>query len=1113
MKPKFLVRVSIAFSLLGCFFNRSAVYGQIQDFESNFLIVDHPEEFLPNWSANEVRTTAARVFQALGEGRFGSRALGVQAISSFNGEVFTKLNPASFDDPKIAFFAKSRQNGSGNRPAIVSIWFSSSGYVEFSHPIQVGDENSFPNQNLDYRLFEIPIPEDFKDLEELFLKIEVKYGTGTGSAARFFMDDFGIYDGKEVVDPISVKHAHLLDPYSIELVFDKEVEKPISGQVKVSGQANLKLQHPTDTTLFIFSEQVFEEPKIILTLENLKDKTGMITPELKAEIENNGIDLGEVLLTSSNTIQVSFSQTFLESSVSRNSHFQVNGIPPNSIEVLENNFQIQLEFAEDFQLESILKLEAQNIQNARGEFGESSLVKSLVYKDHIESLYLIDQDELIIFHDIELDPSSVHPESFSIEDADEFLFEVHFPQASQIILKSNSMFEEGPVYSIQVPTRMSKRGLSIHASKREFIWDKTPPELVSVTPVERSKTLLIFSEPLDPIYAGITSFYTIEEKQPIDILFQANDSQLILTWPFEFESEKTYVLKIERSSDLYGNFVENYAFEFQFTPVPQIVFKEIIINEVMAAPRAGNSLPNAEYVELYNTGDRPIYLGGLQLANSRRETILPSAVLDPKSYLILAPRARTNEFEKYGKAIGLTNWPTLLNSADQVKLRDAMGHVIDSLEYSTTSYGGSAFAQGGYSLEIANPYLTCYLPTNLKPSMDEKRGTPGKVNSVYELTPDMTPPSFLHSIWLGSNKVKLTFSKILNQNIQNIKWSFSPDLTLVNSYIDENPSNIILEFEDGLKEGVKYHVTIKNLRDCSGNLFDDSEEVWMVVPSAAMEGDLIVNEVLFNARTNAPKFVEIYNRSEKFINLKDWKLANLNSNGEIANRRLLFNEDFILEPFSFLVFTTDAEKLKQEYPRSKESRFIAYSSLPSYPISGGNVLFLNPDETLEEKFSYSDRMHHPLLRETRGVSLERISANTPVDDPNNWQSASASEGYATPGYRNSQVFDGQEEVGIEIHPKIFAPDMPGQAAFVTISYKMNHPGKNASMRIYNVAGNLIREICQNAIWGNEGFYLWDGTAINGRKVRPGHYIIWIEIFDLEGNVSQIKKTVVVGTFF
>jgi hypothetical protein len=1113
MKPKFLVRVSIAFSLLGCFFNRSVVYGQIQDFESNFLIVNHPEEFLPNWSANEVRTTAARVFQALHEGRFGSRALGVQAISSFKGEIFTKLNPASFVDPKIAFFAKSRKNGSGNRPAVVSIWFSPSVNGEFSYPIQVGDENSFPNQNLDYRLFEIPVPEDFKDLEELYIKIEVKYGPGTGSAARFFMDDFGIFDGKEIIDPISVKHAHLLDPYSIELIFDKEVEKPISGQVKVSGQAKLKLQHPTDTTLYIFSEQIFEESKIILTLENLRDMTGMITPELKVEIENNGIDLGEVLLTSSNTLQVSFSQTFLESSVSRTSHFQVNGKQPNSIEVLENNFQIQLAFAEDFQLESILKLEAQNIQNAKGKFGENSLVKSLVYKDHIESLYLIDQDELTIFHDIDLDPKSVHPESFFIKDADEFLFEVHFPQPSQIILKSNLIFEEGPVYSIHIPTRMSQRGLPIPASKREFIWDKTPPELVSVTPVESSKTLLIFSEPLDPVYAGITSFYTIEEKQPIDILFQANDSQLILTWPFEFESEKTYVLKIERSSDLYGNITENIAFDFQFSSAPQVFSKEIVINEVMAAPRAGNSLPNAEYVELYNTGDRPIYLGGFQLANSRRETILPSAVLNPKSYLILVPRARTNDFEKYGKVIGLTNWPTLLNSADQVKLRDAKGHVIDSLEYSTVSYGGNAFAQGGYSLEIANPYLTCYLPSNLKPSVDEKRGTPGKVNSVYELTPDMTPPAFLRSLWLGSNKVKLSFSKILNQNIQQIKWSFNPDLILVNSYIDENPSNIILEFAEGLKEGVKYHVTIKNLRDCSGNLFDDSGKVWMVVPSAAKEGDLIINEVLFNARTNAPKFVEIYNRSDKFINLKDWKLANLNSNGDIANRRLLFTEDFILEPFSFLVFTTDAEKLKQEYPRSKESRFIAYSSLPSYPISSGNVLFLNPDETLEERFSYSDRMHHPLLRETRGVSLERISANAPVDNPNNWQSASASEGYATPGYRNSQVFDGQEEVGIEIHPKVFAPEMPGQAAFVTISYKMNLPGKNASMRIYNVAGNLIREICQNAIWGNEGFYLWDGTDVNGRKVRPGHYIIWIEIFDLEGNVSQIKKTVVVGTFF
>jgi hypothetical protein len=1113
MKPGFFVRVSIAFSLLGCFFNRSTVYGQFQDFESNFLIVNHPEEFLPDWSANEVRATAARVFQASGEGRSGSRALGVQPISSFNGEIFTRIIPANFSDPKIAFFAKSRQNGSGNRPAVVSIWFSSFGNEEFNFSVAVGDESTFPNQNSEYRLFEIPIPEDFKDLEALFVKIEVKYGPGTGSSARFFLDDFGIYDGDEIVDPIRVKNAHLLDPYSIELVFDKEIQKPMREQVKVIGHPNLNLLHPADTTLYILSEQAFEASKITLFFENLMDRTGMITPELKVEIDHKEIELGEVLLTSSKSIQVSFSQIFLESSVSRTSHFQVNGKQPKSVEVMENNFQVRLDFEVDFRLGDVLWLEALNIQNSNGEFGKSTLAKSFIYRDYIESLYLTEQDKLMIFHELDLDINSVQASLFAIEDATEFIFEVQFPQPSEIQLKSNILFEEGPIYSIHIPTRLSNRGLPIHASKREFVWDKTPPELVNIIPLEVNKILLVFSEPLDPVYASITSLYSIGDNHPIHLIFQDNGSQLVLTWAIDFEPGKKYTLKIEKSADLNGNFAEGLVFEFQYETVSQLSFKEIVINEVMAAPRAGNSLPNAEYVELYNTIDRPIYLGGLQLANSRRETTLPSAVLDPKSYIILVPRARTHEFEKFGKVIGLTNWPTLLNSADQVKLLDVNGSVIDSLDYSTSSYGGSAFAQGGYSLEIANPYLVCYLPTNLKTSQDEKRGTPGKVNSVYELTPDLSAPEFLHSKWLGNNKVKLSFSKILSQNTQQIEWRFSPNLTVLNSYIDENPSNIILEFSEDLKEGVKYYVTIKNLRDCSGNLLDENEEVWMVVPSTAEKGDIIINEILFNARVNAPKFVEIYNRSEKFINLKDWKLANLNSNGEIANRRLLFSEDFILEPFSFLVFTTDGEKLKQEYPRSKASRFVSYSSLPSYPISNGNVVFLNPEENIEERFSYSDRMHHPLLRETRGVSLERISATAPIDDPNNWQSASATEGYATPGYRNSQVFNGQEEFGIEVHPKVFAPDMPGQSAFVTISYKMNQPGKNASIRIYSISGNLIREICQNAIWGNEGFYLWDGTDMNGRKVRPGHYIIWVELFDLEGNVGQIKKTVVVGTFF
>jgi flagellar hook assembly protein FlgD len=60
---------------------------------------------------------------------------------------------------------------------------------------------------------------------------------------------------------------------------------------------------------------------------------------------------------------------------------------------------------------------------------------------------------------------------------------------------------------------------------------------------------------------------------------------------------------------------------------------------------------------------------------------------------------------------------------------------------------------------------------------------------------------------------------------------------------------------------------------------------------------------------------------------------------------------------------------------------------------------------------------------------------------------------------------------------------------------------------------LIRELCQNAILGNSGIYTWDGTDQTGRRVRPGYYVVWIELFDLNGNIQQIKKPVAVGTNF
>src|SRR5690606_14828021 len=161
--------------------------------------------------------------------------------------------------------------------------------------------------------------------------------------------------------------------------------------------------------------------------------------------------------------------------------------------------------------------------------------------------------------------------------------------------------------------------------------------------------------------------------------------------------------------------------------------------------------------------------------------------------------------------------------------------------------------------------------------------------------------------------------------------------------------------------------------------------------------------------------------------------------------------DLTMDPFSFLVFTNDIPLLSREYPMGRPETYVQLPAFPGYPISGGTVILLNPEENLMEWFDYDENLHHELINDTKGISLERFSLDHDVNDPSNWHSASSSAGYATPGYKNSQTNEaGALETGITIFPKVFVPDAPGEQNFTTVNYKMNSPGFVATLHIYSI---------------------------------------------------------------
>src|SRR5690606_11909643 len=126
---------------------------------------------------------------------------------------------------------------------------------------------------------------------------------------------------------------------------------------------------------------------------------------------------------------------------------------------------------------------------------------------------------------------------------------------------------------------------------------------------------------------------------------------------------------------------------------------------------------------------------------------------------------------------------------------------------------------------------------------------------------------------------------------------------------------------------------IEGLQDCSGNAML-SKTIYLNVPEQADPGDVVINEILFNPTTGGSDFVELYNRSRKWISIQGWSIANWD-NG-ISNYTFI-NSHLILSPGEYLAISADTQKVKDSYPFYAGTMYYQTSSFPSYNNDSGTV--------------------------------------------------------------------------------------------------------------------------------------------------------------------------------
>jgi len=279
-------------------------------------------------------------------------------------------------------------------------------------------------------------------------------------------------------------------------------------------------------------------------------------------------------------------------------------------------------------------------------------------------------------------------------------------------------------------------------------------------------------------------------------------------------------------------------------------------------------------------------------------------------------------------------------------------------------------------------------------------------------------------------------------------------------------------------------------------------------------GDVVINEVLFNPNAGGVDFVELYNRSDGAVDLQGVCIANRTlSTGALYRSYEL--PSYVLPPNGYVVVTTNPEVVWNQYYCEDTSAFITLSTMPTYPNDAGCVTLLNVDGTLLEDFYYTEKMHSGVLANKKGVSLERINPDRPASESSNWQSAAQVAGFATPTYKNSQhsdhAFGGDD--GISLYPEVFSPDGDGVDDVLFIGYKMPSEGYVANITVFTSAGRMVKALCRNATLAVEGQLSWDGVCDSGKLAEVGVYIVYAEVFSLNGKVSRYKKTCVVGARF
>ena len=892
--------------------------------------------------------------------------------------------------------------------------------------------------------------------------------------------------------PPRLDSLHISSPSSLKLYFHESLDVAMASNLpnyEINGlnPVTLELTGPLNKSLEIHYEnelpQLDNQTLRISGLSDLYDN--MLTTPIEANFDNASLSVSAIQVDDPSTLTLHLNRSYLTLLTDNPASYKVNGKSVITANILSSSIKFSL--AESLS-PGVHRLAVTNIAGtvlSRSEF--TFEVNPKLSGARITNAYTVE----VLF---EIEIGSAFPSQFTLEG-------IGSPKTVGISQENRRLLRlsfdqpmlENQAYQLKWTTLQDAYRGVVMGCQSSLIWDTESPIVDRISVINASTLQIFVSEALTESSATHGNNFEVGgHGYASHAKYKVSENLIELSFVQGFVPNQHMLLTIRNLIDMNGNIQSPQQFGFEYKPPVRPSYNDILISEIMASPIEGQH----EFIELYNATDQPFDLSGITLRDGTSDAYFTSGNIEPKQSLVFFP-----DDER------LSRWLSLNNSGENLTL------LVDekplfSISYSDDWHITSEYSEKGHSLEMVDVENPCGLANNWT-SSKLPGGTPGHANSQKAQNPDNTPPNFRQAIATGRTSIELVFDeKILPKEFSS-SIHIDPNLIIDQVELDQTDyDKIVITFFQDIDPKQKYSIKIDNLTDCVSNLLSSPDNATeLIIPVEADSLDVVINEILFNPRSGGVDFVELFNHSDKDIDLYNWTLTDAT-----GDRFIITNEHLALRSKELLALSESNKILAADYPTGDQSKYFEMKGFPSYNDDQDTVFLFDSKGKNIDAVPYDEDYHYSLLKSIEGVSLERISPDLPSNEADTWESASSLVGFATPGLPNSQSISSLSGNGkLEVTPKVFFPDQTGNDDFTTISYHTSLKGNTASITIYSAKGQVIRRLVQNKLLAPSGVITWDGIADNGQLAPIGYYIIHFNAYSPDGHSESIKKTVVLGT--